>query len=452
MLFERLESEGLVHYSYLIGDGDEALVIDPRRDARVYVERATRAGMRIKYVLETHRNEDYVIGSLELADLTGATALHSGESDLSYGYGESIVDGETVSVGRLDLKALHTPGHTLGHMSYLLHDADGEPWVVFTGDTLFAGDVGRTDFYGEDRLEEVTGLLYDSLFEKILPLGDEVIVCPAHGAGSVCGTAISERVWTTIGLERKQNPKLQYEEKDAFVDHVGGMLEYPPYFRMMEVLNLQGPPVIGSLPAVPALAPYEFAAQSTDAQVLDTRMNTNFGAAHVPGALSIWEGSVSSFAGWFVTYNTPVFLVTETNDATQVVRYLMRMGYDNVAGFLAGGMHAWHKAGLTSESIKTITVQDLCRQLDLGEEPWILDVRSQEEVEQNEIPTAHHVHLTQLPQKMDDVLQGQRIYIFCGSGLRSMTAASLLQRAGYDDLTVVLGGLAGWSSVTCPLT
>lgn len=451
MLFERFESEGLAHYSYLIGDGNQATVIDPRRDARIYVERAARAGVRISHVLETHRNEDYVIGSLELADLTDARVLHSGEDDLTYSYGEPIMDSEMVTVGRLKLEALHTPGHTLGHMSYLLHDPDGEPWVIFTGDALFAGDVGRTDFYGHDRLGEITGLLYDTLFKKILPLGDEIIVCPAHGAGSVCGTAIAERTWTTVGLERKQNPKLQYTDKDRFVANVGRMLEYPPYFSMMEELNLEGPPVVGSLPSVPPLRPYEFAAQATDAQVVDTRMELGFGAAHVPGSLSLPEGRLASFAGWFLTYNSPILLVTETNDVSEPVRKLIRMGYDNVAGFLAGGMLAWHTAGLDSESIGTITVQGLCQRLDEHEEPWILDVRSDEEVERNEIPTAHHVHLTQLPNRMDAVLKGQRIYIFCGSGLRSMIAASLLQRAGYDDLTVVLGGLAGWSSVSCPI-
>lgn len=451
MLFKRFESEGLAHYSYLVGDGNQAVVIDPRRDARVYVERAARAGLRITHVLETHRNEDYVVGSLELADLTDATVLHSGESALSYGYGEPIMDGERVTVGRLELRALHTPGHTLGHMSYLLHDPDGHPWMIFTGDALFAGDVGRTDFYGEDRLDEITGLLYDTLFKKILPLGDEVIVCPAHGAGSACGTAIAERPWTTIGLERKHNLRLQHTDKNAFVANVGKMLEYPPYFSMMEALNLEGPPLIGSLPAVPPLRPYEFAAQATNAQVVDTRMEVGFATAHVPGALSIWSGGLPRFAGWFLTYNSPILLVTETNDVSEPVRDLTRMGYDNVAGFLAGGMLAWHKAGLASEGIGTVTVQDLCDRLDQGEEPWILDVRSKEEVEQTEIPTAHHVHLTQLPQQIDDVLQGQHIYVFCGSDLRSTTAASLLRRAGYDDVTVVLGGLAGWSSVTCPL-
>ena len=451
MLFERIESEGLAHYSYLIGDGNQAVVIDPRRDVGVYVSRATQSGMRITHILETHRNEDYVVGSLELADRTGATVLRSGEDDLSYEYGEPILDGETLMVGRLELEAVHTPGHTLGHMSYLLHDPDGAAWIIFTGDALFAGDVGRTDFYGPERLNEITGLLYESIFHRLLPLGDEVIVCPAHGAGSACGTAIAERTWTTIGLERKHNPKLQHTEKDPFVANVGKMLEYPPYFRMMEVLNLQGPPVIGGLPDIPPLRPFEFAAQATTAQVVDTRLELGFGAAHVPGAVSIPERRLARYGGWFLSYDTPILLVTESNDVSGPLRTLTRMGFDKIAGFLSEGLHSWHTAGLASESIDTITVQGLCDRLDVGEEPWILDVRSKTEVERTEIPTAYHIHLTQLPDRIDEVLEGEPIYVFCGTGLRSMIAASLLRRAGHDSLTVVLGGLAAWSSLTCPL-
>jgi hydroxyacylglutathione hydrolase len=451
VLLQRFESAGLAHYSYLIGDGIRAAVIDPRRDIDVYVGAAASSGMRIGTILETHRNEDYVIGSRELAAATGATVLRSGEGDLVYGYGEPVHDGDTLTVGRLKLVALHTPGHTRGHMSYLLHDPDGEPWVVFTGDALFAGDVGRTDFYGPDRLDEMTGLLYDSLFRKILPLGDGVIVCPAHGSGSACGSAIAERTWTTIGLERKHNLKLQYAERDEFVAQVGHILEYPPYFRMMEKLNLEGPPVLGLQPPPPPLSAHEFAARVGDAQVVDTRMELGFGAAHVPGAIFIAEGRLPSFAGWFLSYDRPILLVTETNDVDQSVCYLSRLGFDNVEGFLAGGMWAWHTAGLESERIGTITVQELCYRLDSDVEPWILDVRSEEEVERTAIPLAHNIHLTHLPERASEVPRDRQVYVFCGSDLRAMIGASLMKRAGYDNLTVVLGGLAGWSSVTCPL-
>jgi hydroxyacylglutathione hydrolase len=451
VLFERFESAGLAHYSYLIGDGAQAAVIDPRRDIDGYVEAATRAGMRISTVLETHRNEDYVVGSQELAAATGAAVLRSGEGDLDYGYGEPIHHRDVLTVGRVKLEALHTPGHTLGHMSYLLHDPDGKPWVVFTGDALFAGEVGRTDFYGPDRLDEMTGYLYESLFHRILPLGDGVIVCPAHGSGSVCGSAIAERTWTTIGLERKHNPKLQYTERDEFVARVGRVLEYSPYFRKMETLNLMGPPLLSAQPAPPPLSAHEFAAQLGDVQVVDTRMELGFGSAHVPGAIFIAEGILPRFAGWFLSYDKPILLVAETNDVGASRRHLSRLGFDQVEGFLSGGMLAWHTAGLESARIGTITVQDLCHRLDSEVETWILDVRSEGEVESNAIPLAHNIHLTELPARLAEVPRDQPVYVFCGSGMRATVAASLMQRQGYGNLTVVLGGLAGWSSVTCPL-
>lgn len=240
MLFERIESERLAHYSYLIGDQKEALVVDPRRDCEIYVERAYEEGMAIKYILETHRNEDYLIGSLELAQRTGAEIWHA-DSQWDYQYGQPVEDGQDWRVGQLRTQAIHTPGHTPGSMSYLLHDPGGEPWVVFTGDALFAGDVGRVDLLGMDRAEEMAGLLHDTLFRKLLPLADATIVCPAHGAGSACGTAIAERLWTTIGLEKELNPQLQFREKTEFVSQVAKELERPPYFRQMEKLNLEGP-------------------------------------------------------------------------------------------------------------------------------------------------------------------------------------------------------------------
>jgi len=450
MLFERIESKGLAHYSYLIGDQTEAVVVDPRRDCDVYVQKATQEGLRIAHILETHRNEDYVIGSVELAARTGAEIWHA-DTQLDYQYGQPVEDGQTWQVGRLRLQAIHSPGHTPGSMSYLLHDPDGAPWVVFTGDALFAGEVGRVDLLGMDRAEELAGLLYDTLFDKLLPLGDEVIVCPAHGSGSVCGSAIAERVWTTIGLERRLNPRLQFTDRDAFIANAARELERPPYFRRMEEWNVEGAPLLETLPVPSPLSPGEFARQARDAIVLDTRMELGFGAAHVPGAHSIWLDGVPSFAGWFLPYDRPVLLVNETNDPTEAVRYLIRLGYDDLGGHLAGDMLAWHKAGRESGSIRTITVQALCRRLDQDGEPWILDVRSDEEVEAGRIADAQHIHVTQLPDRMDEVPRDRPIHIFCGSGLRSMIAASLLRRQGWEDLAVVLGGLAGWSSTTCPL-
>jgi hydroxyacylglutathione hydrolase len=451
MLFERIESPGLAHYSYLIGDGAEAVVIDPRRDVDVYVQKIIDAGMRLKAVLETHRNEDYVIGSLDLAARTGAKLWHA-DAQLDYGYGQPVEDGQTWQVERLKIEAIHTPGHTEGSMSYLLYDPHGDPWIVFTGDALFAGDVGRVDFLGMDRAPEMAGRLYDAIFERLLPLGDGVIVCPAHGSGSVCGSGIAERIWTTIGLERRLNAKLQFIDRDDFIANVVEEMEKAPYFSRMEQLNVQGPPLLGPLPSPPPLSLADFAAAMDDAVVLDTRIELGFSTAHVPGSLSIWLDNLPRFAGWFVPYDTPILLVNESADPTPAVRYLVRMGYDDIIGTLAGGMMAWHKAGRPSEHVQTVTVQELCGHLDSYDDVWLLDVRKEKELAtQGQIPDAYNLPLAQLPERIDEVPVDRPVYIFCGSGMRAMTAASLLKQAGHRDPIVVLGGLSGWTSTTCPL-
>ncbi len=452
MLFERIESEGLAHYSYIAGDGGEAVVIDPRRDVDVYLQKTAAQGLRITSILETHRHEDFVVGSPELAARCGAPIRHSTEGGETFGYGQPIRDRETVQAGRLRLEALYTPGHTPGHMSYLLHDPNGVPWIVFTGDALFAGEVGRVDLAGPERLQEMAGLLYDSLFRRILPLGDGTIVCPAHGAGSACGPHIGERPWTTVGLERRYNPRLQYTSRADFVAQVARAPEFPPYFQTMERLNQEGPPLLGPLPSLMPLSPHDLAARAPEAQVLDTRLPAAFGAAHVPGAFSIWQEGMPRFAGWYLSYDRPILLVGETDDVSQTVRELIRLGYDHLEGYLAGGMLAWHKAGLASERIDTATVQELCRRLDRREDTWVLDVRSLQELdEEGRIPGAYHIHITQLPGHMGEVPRDRPVYVFCGSGLRSMIGASLLRRAGWQDLTVVLGGFAGWSSAHYPI-
>ncbi len=451
MLFERIESEGLAHYSYLVGDGAQAVVIDPRRDCSVYVERAARAGHRITHVLETHRNEDYVVGSVELAARTGAVVWHADEQ-WDYVYGQAVQDGQTWQVGRLKLEAIHSPGHTPGSMSYLLHDPGGSPWVVFTGDALFAGDVGRVDLLGVERMEEMAGLLYETLFDKLLALPDDLIVCPAHGAGSVCGSAIAERTWTTVGLERRLNPRLRHTRRDDFVRHVARVLERPPYFRRVEQLNLERPPVVGPDPVPVPLGVDDFVRQARDGIVVDTRDELSFGAAHVPDALSIWLGGLSSFAGWFLPQDVPLLLVNATDDPVPAARRLIRLGYDGLGGYLAGGMLAWHTVGRRSEAVDLVTVQDLCHRLDEDGEAWILDVRSAGELEsQGRIAGAHHIHITQLPAHLSEVPTDRRVTVFCGSGLRSMIGASLLRREGWEDVAVVLGGLSGWTSTTCPI-
>jgi hydroxyacylglutathione hydrolase len=451
MLFERIVSEGLAHHSYLIGDGGKAVVIDPRRDCEIYLKKAQQKGILITQVLETHRNEDYVIGSVELASRTSAQIWHA-DSQWQYKYGRPVEEGRTWKLGGIQMEAVHTPGHTPGSMSYLLREEGGSAVMIFTGDVLFAGEVGRVDLMGMDRAHEMAEKLYHSLFEKILPLGDGVIVCPAHGAGSVCGSSISERPWTTIGLERKLNPKLGFKTEEEFIAAVAKELERPPYFRKMEELNMESPPLLAGFPHPKPLLSSEFASRMDQSQVLDTRLDLGFSAAHIPGALSIWSGGISSFAGWFLSYDQPILLVNESDDPDTVYQSLIRLGYDNIEGFLSGSMLSWHTHGKKSASMKTLSVQDFCRILDEEEMPWILDVRSKEELEtEGRIPNALHIHITQLPIRAAEVPKDKPVYIFCGSGLRSMIAASFLSGRGWTNLSVILGGVAGWTSITCPI-
>lgn len=450
MLFQRIEAPGLAHYSYIIGYGTEAVVIDPRRDCRVYDKIARDSRMSVRHILETHRNEDYLAGSLELAELTGADIWHA-DSQLDYSYGSPARDGQIWEAGSLRVQAIATPGHTPGSMSYLLHDQEGHPWICFTGDTLFAGDAGRVDLMGMDKAEEMAGMLYHSIFSRLLPLGDGVLVCPAHGPGSVCGSGIKGRTITTLGLERKHNRRLQHDTRQDFIEAMAEKMERPPYFRKMEKLNLDGPPVPGGLPMPRALTPEEFHDRMESSRVLDTRREICFASSHIPLSLSIWNDGVAGFAGWYLPYDEPLLLVTD-DDPEGTVRTLFRMGYDNIPGYLSGGMLSWHMAGLRSSSSPTLSVGEMCGILDGKDDPFILDVRSGDELSSDgRIPGALHIHATQLPEKYRKIPDDRQVYIFCGSGNRSMVAASFLQQRGYDNISVILGGLAGWNSSSCPL-
>lgn len=452
MIFERVVTEGLAAYSYVVGDGIKAAVIDPRRDIEVYLEIAEKAGMGIAYVFETHRHEDFISGAPELAARTGARIFHGTGDDFEYGYGEPVRDGQRFALGTLVLKALHTPGHTKAHMSYLLYDGE-TPWILFSGDALFAGDVGRTDFYGPQALKTMSGLLHDSLMEKVLSLGDGVILCPAHGSGSVCGSGISDRLLTTIGIEKQTNPILGFD-KGSFIQATAKTLERPPYFRTMERYNAQGAPLLrGGRPIPKPLSPKKVAAMAGGLRIVDTRSELAYAASHIDGAVSIWEKGLPSFAGWFLDYETPIVLVAEENRVGAAVRHLTRLGFDgNLAGYLAGGMGAWQMAGLPVRSMPSLSVQDFCKVLDQGEDGIILDVRSLDELETNgKIHGAVHIHLTELPERWRELPDDRPIHVFCGSGLRAMTGASILRNLGLEQAAVVLGGLNGWRSVSCPI-
>jgi hydroxyacylglutathione hydrolase len=451
LLFEKVESEGLAHRSYIFGHNKEAFVIDPRRDVDIYLYLVSRRGYKIKYIFETHRNEDYVVGSRELAHKTGAEIFHA-DTGLDYKYGQEVNDGQKWKIGSYEVEAIYSPGHTKGSMSYLLFDVSLSPWILFSGDALFAGDVGRVDLFGKDKMAEMAEMLYDTIFHKFFSLGDGVIVCPAHGPGSVCGGEIADRPWTTIGLEKELNPKLRLTEKKKFIKNVSKELARPYYFGQMEMLNLEGAPVLGSLPVPIPLSPHEFSIKMDGAVVLDSRMETDFAGSHIPGSISIWEGGIPNFAGWFLPYDKQLLLVNKTDDPLSVVKLLIRIGYDNIVGYLSGGMFSWNTSGMESASIETIKVQDLCRLLDEGEEIVVLDVRGREEIKaKGKIPDALNIPITQLYEKMAEVPKDKLVCVFCGSGLRSMMAASLLKKEGWNNLKVALGGLAGWNSNTCPV-
>ena len=453
MYFERIVSEWLSHYSYFLADGHQALVIDPRRDCDVYQQIAARQGVRISYILETHRNEDYVSGAAELARRTGALVLRSAYSKLDYQYGKPVYEGESIQAGRLRLEALHTPGHTLGHMGYLLYDPQGVPWMFFSGDALFAGDVGRTDFYGAARLDEITSMLHETIFKKILPLGDEVILCPAHGSGSVCGSTIAERTWTTLGLERKYNPKLQFKDKETFVKNVGQILDVPPYFKQVERLNLEGPSLPLTFPYPRAMSPLEFKEATKQAQVIDLRDEMAFSTAYIEDSLMLWQKLLSFYAGWFLDFERPILIVTD-GPVEEAVRQLARLGYDRVEGYLSSGIKAWLEAGLPVTSLQTVSVQKICELFHAKETGYLLDIRSEKDIQKqgNLLPEGFKkldIPLTELPQRIQEVPVDEPLYILCGTGSRSVLAASLLRKYGLTNVRVILGGFLGLLADGC---
>lgn len=453
MIFERIKSEGIAHNSYLIGSEGEAAVIDPRRDCQVYVDLAQQKGLKIKHVFETHRNEDYVVGSLELNSLTGADIYHG--PGLDWRYGHTLRDGQEFQVGSLRLTAIHTPGHTKESMSYALSDlSSGEATVmVFTGDALFIGDVGRTDFYGPEETPELASSLYDSIFNKLLPLGDGVILCPGHGAGSVCGVSIADRDESTLGIERVQNPMLQKSEDDFIKHKVAERLERAPYFRQMEKYNLEGPPLLKGLPVPSPLGPGEFRKEmEKGAAVIDARTPAAFGGAHIEGSYSIWLEGLPVFAGWVLDYETPILLVLEEERSPeQAVRYLIRAGYDRIAGYAKGGVEAWCGVGFPVERLQVLTAHELKAKMDWGEEITVLDVRAQGEWEEGHIKGAMHIYVGHLQERVAEIPRERAVAVICRSGHRSGLGASILLREGWREVYNVLGGMAGWVSAGYPV-
>jgi hydroxyacylglutathione hydrolase len=454
MFLEKIHSEGLSHLSYIIGHGGRAAVIDPRRDCDVYSEIASRHGAAITSIFETHRNEDYVIGSTELSLKTDAEIYHG--KALDFKYGKPVSEGQTFEYADLTLTVIETPGHTYESISIYVSDRGfgKEPVALFSGDTLFCGDVGRTDFF-PDKAKEVAGLLYDSIFNKLLPLGDHVILLPAHGAGSVCGSGMADREFTTLGYERLNNPVLKHTDRKKFIEHKVNEHHYkPPYFKQMEKLNNEGSTKVPAPLCVPAPCDadrFEMAMQN-GMIALDIRSAEAFAGAFIPGSLAIPVDMVPAYAGWFLPYDQPIGIVTDHfEDLQKAVRYLVRLGYDNIEGFLENGLTAWEVSGRSYDRIPAIHAAELVRRMQNDQDFTLLDVRKKEEVDAGRLPNSLHIFLGELPHKLDQIPGDRPVTTFCGSGQRAIIAASILKQHGFERVEDSLGSMAACSAIGCPI-
>ena len=453
VLFERIVAEGLAQNSYIIGSGTDAAVIDPRRDCAIYGEIARQNNLTIRHIFETHRHEDFVIGSLELQERSGAGIWHG--AALPFSYGRPVHDGDRFALGSLEIEVRETPGHTEESISLIVRDREvpGEPLMVFCGDTLFAGDIARTDFYGQERKGEMAKKIYDSIAGTILPLGDGVIVCPAHGAGSICGGEIADHPLTTVGYERQTNALIRMG-REAFIAMRTAESPYtPPYFRQMEQINRAG---AASLPRdlfLKFLTIAEVSAcRNAGCQIVDIRAPSGFAAGHIGESISIWRNGLSSFAGWVLDYEKPIVIVDDFNlELEQVARQFLRLGYDNLAGVLAGGFPAWTKSGKEFATIPACSVHQLKERLDT-ESPFLLDVRDIKNWRaQGHIHGAHHMYVGDLPAHLQEIPVDRPVVVYCDAGFKGSLAASILARNTDRAVTNVLGGMTAWVAAGYPV-
>jgi hydroxyacylglutathione hydrolase len=434
-----LVDEGLGNSSYLLDAGDgRALVIDPGRDPARYLDAAERQGLVIAYAAETHLHADFVSGSRELA-ARGARVIASGASGLEFPH-RGLGDGDEVDLGGLTLRALATPGHTPEHLAYLLLDGT-RPVGLFSGGSLLVGAVARTDLIAPDQTDALARSLWRSLREQVLTLPDDVAVYPTHGAGSLCSAPAGTKRTTTIGREKAANPLLAATSEDAFVlALLRGLGTYPSYFSRLREVNRRGPAVYGpEPPSLPALAADEVRGLVVGgARVIDARPVTTFAAGHISGALSIpLRDAFATWLGWLADPGQPlVFVFDDAQDRAELVRQALKIGYEHLAGELAGGMAAW--TGPT-RSIALIPAGQISGP--------VLDIRQDAEYAAGHIPGAAHVELGALTDDGTRIGPGP-LTLICGHGERAMTAASLLAAAGRGDLTVAVGGPDDWAAAT----
>jgi Rhodanese-related sulfurtransferase len=450
----------LAHASYLIGSEGEAAVVDPQRDVQQYLDEAATRGLTIKYILETHLHADFVSGHRELAARTGAEIVFGARAGAEFPH-RAIRDGEELRVGKVGLGAMETPGHTPEGISWTVTDTEvsSRPQKVLTGDTLFIGDVGRPDLVGSKGFSAVqmAGMLYDSLHGRLLALDDSVEVYPAHGAGSACGRNISSETSSTIGQQRRTNYALRPMPKEEFVRLMTSDLpEAPRYFPMDAGINRRGAGMLSDIAVVP-FTPQQFAERMRQgARVLDVRDSAAFGNGHIPGSINIGlNGSYASWGGSLLDASEPLLVVSDGKDEIdEAVLRLARVGLENVAGYLEGGIAAWSAAGSPLATTAQISVDELhARLADEGARLQILDVRTPGEYAEGHVPGATNVPLPRLERALSAPLPldpDRPIAVICAGGYRSSTASSLLQQHRFENLYNVIGGTSAWVSAGYP--
>src|SRR5882762_1898554 len=456
MILHQFYLNCLAHASYLVGDettGDAA-VVDPQRDIDQYLAFAEAHGLRIGHVILTHLHADFIAGHLELRDRAGATIYLGAAAKAEYAF-TPLHDGDRVELGLVRLQALETPGHTPESVSLAVYDldrSDTEPHAVLTGDTLFIGDVGRPDLRAALgwSATDLGGILYESLRTKLMALPDASLVYPAHGAGSLCGKAISKETVSTIGEQRRSNYALQPMTKSAFVDLVtADQPDAPPYFTYDAVLNTKERPTLASAlkrEVNPLTLDQLLALQAVNAQVLDTRDPVDFAAAHLAGSINIGlGGQYATWAGTVLSRERPIVVIADPGREHESAVRLGRIGFDHVVGYLKGGLRSLESRPDLTATTERISAPLASERLATGG-PLAVDVRSPSEREEKSVPGSISVPLNHLLERVQELGKDRPLLVYCAGGYRSSIAASLLQRGGFREVSEIAGGLAGWET------
>ena len=454
MYFEQFYLGCLAHASYLLASDGEAVVVDPQRDVQLYLKAAADHGLTIRHIFESHLHADFVSGHRELAARTGATIYMGAQAGATFPH-VPVSDGFQLKFGQASIRVLETPGHTPESICLVVTDEEksSEPWAVLTGDTLFIGDVGRPDLSPLHTPKELAGLLYDSLHDKLLTLTDNVLVYPAHGAGSLCGKNMRAGRSSTIGTERMTNYALQIKSREEFVAQLTSNLPArPEYFLKDAEINRTGAAPLSELPPLRAIAPAELKAMLSAGEIaLDVRANDEFAAGHVPGSVNIaLGGQFASWAGTVLGLSAHPVLIVESDEQLEEARLrLTRVGIEVLDGYLAGGVTAWKQAGLPIATISQMTASELVARLKSGR-VQILDVRREPEWDAGHIDGANWWPLDNFRVSPPEMDHEAPIAVHCKGGYRSMIASSLLQRAGFTNIINVVGGFDAWQQAKLP--